>query len=187
MRPGPLRGRSEPMSRALSVVRDAQRHGSGSLVLLSGPAGIGKTALVNEVCHQAAIAKLRVLRSKCDQIEQVWPGAPVLALFRSGRGLLIDVSEYEQITRMISEPIVLAERLAAILQRLVQDGPLVIAIDDVHWADRVSRLLMRTLVARSADLPVVWLLASRDTTFEGQFLGQEPRRIEYLRLGRLGS
>jgi predicted ATP-dependent serine protease len=48
------------MGRALAVVRGARTHGTGGLVLLSGPAGIGKTALLGEVCQQAARSELRV-------------------------------------------------------------------------------------------------------------------------------
>jgi predicted ATPase len=83
VRPGPLRGRSEPMGRALAVLRGVSQHGASSAVLISGSPGIGKTALLAEICRQAATMKFRVAASKCDQIEQVWPGAPVIALLRA--------------------------------------------------------------------------------------------------------
>lgn len=83
MQPQPLRGRSEPMERALSVVRAARRHGSGGVVLVSGPAGIGKSALLTEVCSQAERIQVRPALGTCDPIEQVSPGAPVITALRA--------------------------------------------------------------------------------------------------------
>src|SRR5580698_11330590 len=97
MRSGPLRGRSEPMASALSALRGTSQHGTSSSVVISGPAGIGKTALLAEVCEHAARMKIRVGRSKCDPIEQVWPGAPVIAALRVGRDPLTTADQYEQI------------------------------------------------------------------------------------------
>ena len=77
---GPLRGRSEPMARALSALRGTHQHRSSAVVLVSGSSGIGKTALLLEVRQQATAMKFRVASAKCDPIEQVWPGAPVIAL-----------------------------------------------------------------------------------------------------------
>ena len=108
---GPLRGRSEPMARALSVLRSTHQHRSGAVVRVTGSSGIGKTALLLEVRQQATAMKFRVATAKCDPIEQVWPGAPVIALLRAGRDPLTTPAEFEQITRMISEPLVLADQI----------------------------------------------------------------------------
>src|SRR5260370_34351251 len=90
---GPLRGRSEPMSRALAALRGASRHGSSAAVLVSGPSGIGKTALLAEIFQQAAAMKFRVASSTCEQTEQVLPGAPGIAVLRAGRNLLAAAPE----------------------------------------------------------------------------------------------
>lgn len=162
MAPGPLRGRSEPMARALSVVRAARNHGYGGVLLVSGPAGIGKTALLREICRQAATQQLRVATGKCDPIEQVWPGAPILALLRDGQRPLANAEDYADCTRAVSQPLLLAERVATILEMAAVRAPLLLAVDDVQWADRTSRFLVRMLVSRLIGLPVVWLLAGRD-------------------------
>src|SRR6266498_5144855 len=81
----PLRGRSEPLGLALSAVRRIRVAGSSGIVLVTGPAGIGKTAVLTEICRQAAVQRIRVTQTKCDEIEQVSPGAPVIAVLRSGR------------------------------------------------------------------------------------------------------
>ena len=97
--------------------------------------------------------KFRVATAKCDPIEQVWPGAPVIALLRAGRDPLTTTAEFEQITRMISEPLVLADQIASQLENAVSTGPLLLAIDDLQWADRISRFLVRALVSRLTGLP----------------------------------
>src|SRR5258708_6431620 len=113
---GPLRGRSEPMTRALSVLRATHHSRSSAVVLVSGPAGIGKTALMSELRKQATVMGFQVATAKCDQIEQVWPGAPVIAMLRSGREPLAAAPEYEQIARLIGEPLLLADRIASQLE-----------------------------------------------------------------------
>ena len=155
MRSGPLRGRSEPMASALSALRGACRHGTSASVLISGPSGIGKTTLLAEICEQATRMNIRVGWSKCDPIEQVWPGAPVIAALRSGPDPLTTAGEYEQIIGVVSEPLLLADRIACRLEDLAAVHPLLVAIDDLQWADRVSRFLLRSLLSRLAGLPVV--------------------------------
>lgn len=160
---GPLRGRSEQMARALTLVRAARHHGSGGVLLVTGPAGIGKTALVTEVRRQSVGLKLRVAGGKCDEGEQVSPGAPVIALLRSGRPPLLDAAAYERLAGAAGEPLLLAERIASCLGEAAAVQPLLITLDDVQWADRVTRFLLRTLVSRLAGLPVIWVLAGRDS------------------------
>src|SRR6266496_1409332 len=137
VRSGPLRGRSEPMTRALSVLRATRQHGVSSVVLISGPAGIGKTVLLAEICEQAVRMKIRVAGSKCDPIEQVWPGAPVIATLRAGPDPLTSAGEYEQIAGTVAEPLVLADRIASRLEDVAAAQPLLIAIDDIQWAATV--------------------------------------------------
>ena len=109
--------------------------------------------------------KFRVATSKCDQIEQVWPGAPVIAILRAGRDPLATAAEYEQITRLVSEPLLLADRIASRLENAAMAGPVLIVIDDLQWADRVSRFALRMLISRLIGLPAAWVLASRDDDF----------------------
>ena len=184
---GPLRGRSEQMARALAVVRGARLHGTGGVLLVSGPPGIGKTALVAEVRRQSAAQKLRVAAAKCDEIEQVSPGAPVIALLRAGRRPLLGAAEYEQIARATSEPLLLAELIAARLEEAATAQPLLITLDDVQWADRVSRFLLRTLVSRLVGLPVVWVFAGRTIGFEDDLAYCDPLRVEEIALGPLDA
>ncbi|HUD37304.1 MAG TPA: AAA family ATPase [Streptosporangiaceae bacterium] len=182
MRTRPLRGRSEPMASTLSALHSSCQHGTSASVLISGPAGIGKTALLAEICEQATRMKIRVGWSKCDPIEQVWPGAPVIAALRAGRDPVTTAEQYEQIAALASEPLLLADRIASLLEELAAAEPLLIAIDDLQWADRVSRFLLRSMASRLAGLPVVWIFASRDDPTGIDLAGHDVIRREYLQL-----
>jgi predicted ATPase len=60
MRPyGPLRGRDQELARALGIVRRTRVHGASGVVLITGERGIGKTALLSEICRQAAHGQRR--------------------------------------------------------------------------------------------------------------------------------
>jgi DNA-binding CsgD family transcriptional regulator len=175
------------MTRALSALRAASQHGASAAVLVSGPMGIGKTALLAEVCQQAVPLKFRVARGKCDQVEQVWPGAPVIALLRAGPSPLVNADEYEQITRVIAEPLILADRIASRLEQAAAAGPLLIALDDLHWADRTSLFTLRTVISRLLGLPVVWLLTSRDSGVFDDLGSHERVKTEHVALTPLSG
>jgi DNA-binding CsgD family transcriptional regulator len=175
------------MASALSALRGSCQHGTSASVLISGPAGIGKTALLAEICEQATRMKIRVGRSKCDPIEQVWPGAPVIAALRAGRDPVTTAEQYEQIATLVGEPLLLADRIASLLEGLTAVEPLLIAIDDLQWADRVSRFLLRSLVSRLGGLPVVWIFASREDPSGADLAGYDVVRREYLQLVPLTS
>ena len=175
------------MAVALSVLRSASQHGATGVLLITGPPGIGKSALLSAVCRQAGAMKLRLAGTACDPVEQVSPGAPVVAMLRAGRDPLATGEQYEQIARTVNEPLLLVERIASHLEGIAAATPLLLAIDDLQWADRTSRFLIRTLVSRLLGLPVVWALVSRDDNLGDDLAGHDPIRIEHLRLAPLSA
>lgn len=184
---GPLRGRDHELSTALAVIRRTRAHGASGVVLISGNAGVGKTALLSEICRQATHMSLRIARSKCDEIEQAWPGAPVVGLLRTGRDPLLAEPEFEEINALIAEPLLLIDRIGSHLARLADGQSLLIAVDDVQWADRVSRYALRTLISRLVGIPLVWVLASRSDEVGLAVSAADSVDVEHIRLGPLAD
>lgn len=175
------------MTRVLSTVRGAFRSGAAAVVVVSGPGGIGKSALVNQACWEAAAMGARVVHAVCDPVAQVSPGAPVIAALRAGPEPLVGVREYEQILQARDEPLLLAERIAAVLEAAAGDAPLVVAVDDLQQADRVSLFVIRTLMGRLIGLPVVWMFAAREEQAALALLGAQRCRVELVPLGPLAA
>ncbi|MEZ0109991.1 DNA-binding CsgD family transcriptional regulator/tetratricopeptide (TPR) repeat protein [Catenulispora sp. EB89] len=187
MMAAPLRGRSKPMTRVLSTVRGAFRSGASAVVVVSGPGGIGKSALVNQACWEAAAMGARVVHAVCDPVARVSPGAPVIAALRAGPEPLVGGDEYERILRARDEPLLLGERIAAVLEAAAGDAPLVVAVDDLQQADRVSLFVIRTLMGRLIGLPVVWMFAAREEQAALALLGAQRCRVELVPLGPLAA
>jgi DNA-binding CsgD family transcriptional regulator len=182
---GPLRGRDEVLATALGTVRRTGVHGASGVVLVTGDPGIGKTALLSEVCRHAAHLRFKVARSKCDAIEQACPGAPIIGLLRGGRDPLLTAAEFQQINGLTGKPLLLIDRIADHLDRLAAGHRVAIAVDDVQWADRVSRYALRALISRLAGRPVVWVLASRSDDVGVTVSGADIVGVEHIRLGPL--
>jgi DNA-binding CsgD family transcriptional regulator len=188
MRPyGPLRGRDHEMSTALAVIRRTRTHGASGVVLISGNAGVGKTALLSEICRQAAHMNVRLARSKCDEIEQPCPGAPMVGLMRTGRDPLLSAPEFEEINGLTGEPLLLVDRIAGHLARLADGQRLLIAVDDVQWADRVSRYALRALITRLVGMAVVWVLTSRSDDVGLAVSAADSVGVEHIRLNPLAD
>jgi DNA-binding CsgD family transcriptional regulator len=184
---GPLRGRDQELSTALAIVRRTRTHRASGVVLISGDAGVGKTALLSEICRQAAHMNIRIARSKCDEIEQAWPGAPMVELLRTGPDPLLTAPEFEEIAEVTAAPLLLVDRIAGHLARPANGQRLLIAVDDVQWADRVSRYALRALISRLVGVPVVWVLASRSDDVGLAVSAADSVGVEHIRLGRLAD
>lgn len=156
-----LRGRSEAMARALNAVRRADRTGQGALVVITGEPGIGKSAVLRAVVEQASRAGFKVGGGKAEQGDQIAPGAPLLVSLRSGPHPLLPGDAFASLAPLYDNPLWLVDRISALLEELAAHTPVLIAIDDVQWADRLTRFALRVLPARLAGSPVVWLVASR--------------------------
>lgn len=156
-----LRGRSEPLSQALKTLHRATRTGQGALLVISGEPGIGKSALLKTVVEQAARTGFVVGSGKAEKGDQIAPGAPLLVSLRSGPQPLLPGDAFASLAPLYDKPLWLVDRIGALLEELSLSAPVLIAIDDVQWADRLTRFALRVLPARLAGCPVVWAVCSR--------------------------
>jgi predicted ATPase len=149
------------MSRALTALNRAARAGQGALVVISGEPGIGKSAVLGAVVEQASRAGFKVGSGKAEEGDQIAPGAPRLVSLRSGPQPLLPGDAFASLAPLYDKPLWLVDRISALLEELVVGAPVLIAIDDVQWADRLTRFALRVLPARLAGSPVVWAVTSR--------------------------
>jgi DNA-binding NarL/FixJ family response regulator len=166
----------------LAALRDAlkrTRTAEPSTLLVGGEAGVGKTRLVEEFCRVATAEGARILTGQCLELgEEGLPFAPFAAALRrllhTDGPAVLDGRE-QDFARLLPElgppppeavgesrRGVLFELVAALFGRLAEQQPLVLVIEDLHWADRSTRDLIGFLV-RSARLPQVLLLATYRT------------------------
>jgi DNA-binding SARP family transcriptional activator len=181
-------GREAELDLVLSALEHAQA-GRGSIVLLSGEPGIGKSRLADEVAAHARDRGLRVLRGHCWEAggaPAYWPWLQVLrACLRGaepaqlrrqlGRGapelaeLLPELGELlgEMPRPAVRDPEAVRFRLfdavGAFLGAVAEERSLLLVLDDLHAADESSLLLLQFLAGTVAEQRLVVVGAYRDT------------------------
>lgn len=151
----------------------AAKGGHGSIVVIGGAAGIGKTSVLAAAGEIAREMRFRVLCAQARQLEQELSWGATRQLFEpvtqeiaagryelqaaaelAGPALGLPASRSVDTSGMLHGLYWLASDLAGA-------GPLALSVDDVQWADRPSQQLVAYLAARVADLPLVLLITVR--------------------------
>jgi predicted ATPase len=168
------------------------RAGEGGLLLVSGEPGIGKTRLVRELCTEVQVAGDGVLVGECYQ-EGGAPYAPFAQIlrraFRDGAreelaGALPDFVLADLLTLAPSlrlrfpdvppnpsldpksEQQRLFENVVACCQALCERAPLLLVLEDAHWADSGSLALLRHLARRTRRQPLLIVATYREVELD---------------------
>jgi DNA-binding CsgD family transcriptional regulator len=178
----PLLERGRELAQIEAALSEA-RTGRGRFLVIEGPAGIGKTALLAAVRTVATDSDMRVLRSRGTELERDFAFGVVRQLFEPP---LADASDAERrdllqagagvAAGLLAFPGAPAEAAAssgvdpsfAILHglywlcaNLAAVGPLCLVVDDAHWADAPSLRYLAFLLTRLEELDVAVVLATR--------------------------
>jgi DNA-binding SARP family transcriptional activator len=186
--PGPLAGRERELA-TLDAALARAAEGHGGLVVVSGEAGIGKTALVS-AWAAAARSRATVLAGTCDELARGLPMQAVLDAIEGHLGTL-DEADVEALLGPdgqvlgplfgrgpVAPPLLaLAAPVlnpygphAAVVQRAVVDllarlaapaSPLVLVLDDVHLAGEATVALLHLARRRLAARPVLVVVTQR--------------------------
>ena len=183
MRRGMLERDAELSLLANAVREAAGRH--GSVVLVMGEAGIGKSSLV-EALRSHLPAEGRMLVGYCDDLTT----PRTLGPFRDLVG-----SVGTELSRAVADGSERDRVLTALRTELTwPEHPTVLVIEDVHWADDATLDALRYLIRRIADLPAVLVLTYRDDELNREhplhgLLGQASRsdHVQHLPLRRLSQ
>jgi DNA-binding CsgD family transcriptional regulator len=180
MAPAGLLDREGVLAR-LDGLLAAARAGRGGVLAVTGPAGIGKTVLVTEARERAGRAGMRVLAGRGGELEGGFSFGVVRQLFEpllagagpAEREVLVAGAARRGLIALGDEagtalPVAESERLFTVVHGLywlvvnaTKAGPVLVAVDDLHWADQASLRFLLYLADRLAGLPVALLLSWR--------------------------
>ena len=168
--------------RELEAIRDAlgaAHGGEGQLVLVDGPAGVGKTTLMKWAREAAADSGMRLLRARGNELERpfgfgvvrqlfeptlVNPGGDVEDLLSGAARFVPSVLDIETRARSEEAPrdtFAIQNGIYWLTANLAERQPLAILVDDLHWSDDESVEALAHLGNRLEGLPVALIVASR--------------------------
>ena len=175
----PLIGREPEMARGRAALVEAHA-GRGQLMLVLGEAGVGKTRLIGELSAEASHRESHVLLGRCHEGEQILPFGPWVDALRAGRipeqiGGLADLapSSRSELARLLPELdagradsgapdyLKVFESMAQLLACLSRVRPLLLILEDLHWADEMSIRLLGFLARRISSWPAVVVTTAR--------------------------
>lgn len=181
-----MTGRFVGRARELALLGDLLERAVGGevqLALIGGDAGVGKTRLTAQLAAAATARGMRVLVGGCVPLgDEGLPFAPVIDALR-GLASQLDAATlaavigpaHEQVDRLINDPVGSIEavpggsaaefgrgrlfgQLLGVVERLSAEAPLLLVMEDLHWADPSTRDLITVLATylRAARVMVVF-------------------------------
>ena len=164
------------LGNVLSLAQDRR----GRVALIEAPAGIGKTSLLRAACETAAKARITCLRARATELERDFAYGCVRQLLEpvvarapdTARNRLFDGAA------ALSEPLFapagpspaspsadsafsMLHGLYWLLNNITDEGPVVLAVDDIHWADAESLRFFNYLAPRLDGLALAVLATTR--------------------------
>jgi predicted ATPase len=152
------------------------RSGSSAVVLLGGEAGIGKSRLIAEVTAEFGGM---VVTGGCLPVgEQSLPYLPIIEMLRwvdptrvehwppALHTLIPGIGSGEPPKRAVSRS-QLFQGIADLLEQLAGQSPLLVIIEDLHWADRSTRDLISFLIAVLRHKPILLIATYRTSDLDG--------------------
>jgi DNA-binding CsgD family transcriptional regulator len=172
---------------ALETTLTAAREGRGRFVLVEAPAGLGKTSLLGAACEMGAGMGFATLRARATELERDFAFGcvrqllePVVArtseperdrLFDHAAALSAPLfSEFAASTLSPSSDTAHAmlHGLYWLLNNLVDERPLVLSVDDVHWSDAESLRFLAYLTPRLDGLALAVVASMRPEGVTGE-------------------
>jgi tetratricopeptide (TPR) repeat protein len=174
---------------AIRAVFDRALSGHGSLVMLGGGPGVGKTRLAMEMAEYASRVGFRCLVGHCYERDEPFPYLPFVEIIESNLAQAASLDDFRQqmgdnaaelaqlvpsLRRVfpdIPQPLELppAQRrrylfqsVSEVLGRAARTRPQLNNLEDLHWADESTLALLIHLASRVAQLPLVIIGTYRD-------------------------
>jgi DNA-binding CsgD family transcriptional regulator len=155
--------------------------GLGSLLLLEGPAGIGKTRLVLAAARRGRELGLMTLGARGSELERDFTygvvrqlfEAPLVGASRAERAELVAgaagpaarlfgvAAPHNDAGALLDPSFAILHGLYWLCANLGRRSPLLLAVDDAHWADQASLRFLHYLARRLEELPIAIVAAAR--------------------------
>jgi DNA-binding CsgD family transcriptional regulator/tetratricopeptide (TPR) repeat protein len=190
-----LRGEQRVVGRdtelvALSAALESASVGPGGLVLIEGEPGIGKTWLLEELAKEATARGFVALYGRASEIEGAPPYRPWQDVLRAldtnpdlrpgpaGAGLLERAASGQSPSRSTVETpedrYRLFDAVASELREAAKRIPLLVVLDDLHWADPVSLLLLNHVAGETGTMRLLLVGAHREPEPDSQLAAALP-------------
>jgi DNA-binding SARP family transcriptional activator len=152
--PWPMLGRDAELRRLVAALEDA-RGGRARFSVVTGEPGIGKSRLCAELATLARTQGVRVATGRCSQDRDAPPLRPwetVLASLGEALPEMVeggsDFHVWEEVGRRV--------------RGATADGPVLVVLDDLHWADTATLRVLRLLAEAARDEPLLCVTTWRD-------------------------
>lgn len=154
----------------LRELLDEARSGSGRLVLVEGPAGIGKSELLRATRESAEAMRMTALAARAGELERDYPFGVIRQLYertvrseRQREALLAGAAARAEALLVggveprlaVDSSLQLFHALYWLTANLAELEPVLVVVDDAQWADDPSLEFLAYLTRRLEDLPVL--------------------------------
>lgn len=159
---------------AIAAALKSARSGSGAALLVEGVAGIGKTRLLTYACQRAEQAGMKVLVGRAAEFEGGYAWGVARQLFEpelraegaqrlAGDAVALAAPALTHSSYQGEEdPFSVLHGLYWLTVDIAQRAPLLVAVDDLHWADQPSQRFVAHLARRLDGLPVLLVVTVRE-------------------------
>ena len=155
----PIRGRAGEL-KVIGALVTAVAQGRGGVLVIEGPPGIGKSRLLTEVLALADKCGVRTLFGEAFEYQQT---VPFFSLFMATLHADPPVGDAEALRQLGGSADLrywVVHDLADAIHAAAAQTPLVILLEDIHWADNATLLALRSLAVRP-DVAVLWVVTAR--------------------------
>jgi DNA-binding SARP family transcriptional activator/tetratricopeptide (TPR) repeat protein len=201
----PLVGRETELEQ-LRTLLEASVEGRGHLVVITGEAGIGKTRLLSALATEAVKRQCRVLIGRCHESDSILPFGPWVEACRSS-GLSTDdevlcrltPDRRAELSRLLPEvnapglprpgdsDLRLFEGVTQLMEEAASREPVLLMLEDLHWADEMSLRLLAFVSRRVQPWPALVVATARvedlaDAAIARHTIGEVCRARQAVRL-----